>query len=87
MASSPADTSTVLNPGVGGDAMGESLISQPSTASPNPGPTLVKHARVVRTDDDGRILGMPMSDDTGQAILVMLSKINDKLALMAGTLS
>lgn len=87
MGASPSDTSTQLNPASGGDSMGESLIQQPSSASPNPGPTAVKHPRVVATDDDGRILQTPMTEGTGQAILAMLSRINDKLAITSGTLS
>lgn len=55
-----ADTTTVLNPGVGGDSMDESLVTQ------SDGTTQVKRPRVVPGDDEGNLFGkknpMPVQD-------------------------
>lgn len=87
MAGSPSDTSTVLNPATGGDVLGESLVPRMDMSSPSAGVSAVKQPRVILTDEDARILAGPMSEGTGQKILDMLSRMNDKLASLAGTLS
>lgn len=80
------DTTTALNPGSGGDSMGESLVLQKDLASPTTGGSLVKHARVVLTDDDGRAVAAPLTERTGCLILDMLSRMNDKLATLTNSL-
>lgn len=87
MGASQSDTTTVLNPGAAGDSMGESSVPRMDTGAPSLGVSFVKQPRVVITDEDARILAAPMSEGTGQQILTMLSAMNDKLAMMAGTLS
>lgn len=87
MAASPSDTTTVLNPGVGGDTMSESQVPRVDQSSPSTGVSWVKEPRTVATDDDGRPLAKPLTETTGQLMLAMLSAINDKLALLSGSLS
>lgn len=72
----PNDTSTVLNPGVGGDAMDETLATRADG-------TQVKRPRVVLGTDDGRLVGsaagdavLPTRDDQ---VLAALNSIDQKL--------
>lgn len=80
MAASPSDTTTTLNPGTGGDAMGESKGYQMDMGSPSAGLSPVKHPRVVAVDDDGRPMEVPLTERTGRAILDQLVQLNARIA-------
>jgi len=53
----PNDTSTVLNPGVGGDTMDESSVTQVTTG------TAAKRPRVVPGGDDGTLQTFSVKPD------------------------
>jgi hypothetical protein len=67
----PNDTSTVLNPGVGGDTMDESTVTQVTTG------TATKRARVAVGGDDG---ALQTFTEVGSDVA---ADVNDKQVLAA----
>jgi len=72
----PNDATTILNPGVGGDTMDESSVTQNNTDGST---TTAKRARVVMGFDDGTLLGHQGDNGLGVPAQTWDEDANNKL--------
>lgn len=75
-----ADTTTTLNPGVGGDTMDESLVTQA-------GGTSAKRPRVVVGNDLGQLIDEQQTIDTLRLVLMEMQRQTELMRLLLSNLT